>query len=114
VTVNPVLETIFGSRSAAQALLFLQAYGSGHASLIAETYAAPLNPLYMQLRRFEANGVLVSRTVGRTRVFEFNPRNPTVRNLRDFLDAELELLPDDEVKKYYRQRRRPRRTGKGL
>lgn len=112
--MTPVLEAIFGSRSAAQTLLFLQAYGSGHASRIAETYSVPLNPIYMQLRRLEANGVLVSRSVGRTRVFEFNPRNPTVRNLREFLGSELELLPAEETKKYYRQRQRPRRTGKQL
>jgi hypothetical protein len=31
-----------------------------------------------------------------------------------FLSAELELLPADEVKAYYRQRQRPRRTGKRL
>lgn len=111
--MNPILETVLGSRSATQTLLFLQAYGSGHASRIAATYDVPLNPIYMQLRRLETGGVLVSRMVGRTRVFEFDPRNPTVRHLRDFLDAELELLPDELVKKFYRQRQRPRRTGKG-
>lgn len=110
--MTPVLEAIFGSRSAAQTLVFLEAYGSGHPSRIAETFAVSLNPVYRQLRRLEASGILVSRTVGRTRVFEFNPRNPTVRNLRQFLSAELELLPEDEVKRYFRQRQRPRRTGK--
>lgn len=110
--MSPVVESVFGSRSAAQTLLFLQAYGSGHASRIAETYGVPLNPIYKQLRRLEATGVLVSRMVGRTRVFEFNVRNPTVRNLREFLSAELELLPEEETKRYYRQRQRPRRTGK--
>jgi len=112
--MDPVLETVLGNRSATQVLLFLQAYGSGHASRIAATYDVPLNPVYMQLRRLEAGGVLVSRMVGRTRVFEFNPRNPTVRHLRSFLQAVLESLPDDELKRYYRQRQRPRRTGKGL
>ena len=112
--MNPVLEAIFGSRSAAQTLMFLQGYGSGHASRIADTYGVSLNPIFLQLRRLEANGVLVSRTVGRTRLFEFNTRNPTVRNLREFLAAELELLPEEDVKAYYRQRQRPRRTGKQL
>jgi hypothetical protein len=37
-----------------------------------------------------------------------------VRNLRSFLEAELELLPEEDIKKYYRQRQRPRRTGKQL
>ena len=112
--MTPILEAILGSRSAAQTLLFLEAYGSGHPARIAATYDVPPNPIYRQLRRLEADGVLLSRTVGKTRVFEFNMRNPTVRNLRVFLAAELELLPEDQVKVYYRQRQRPRRTGKRI
>lgn len=112
--MTPVLETVFGSRSAAQVLLFLEAYGSGHARRIADTYEVALRGIQRQLLRMEANGVLVSREVGRTRVFEFNTRNPSVRNLRAFLKAELELLPREDIEKYYRQRQRPRRTGKQL
>lgn len=112
--MNPVLESVFGSRSAAQVLLFLQAYGSGYARGIAGTYSAPLTGIYKQLKRLEANDVLVSRPVGNTRLFEFNERNPTVRNLRTFLEAELELLPEEVVKAYYRERQRPRRTGKRI
>ncbi len=110
--MTPMLEAIFGSRSAAQVLLFIEAYGSGHALRIAETYSVSVSPIQRQLRRLEADGVLISRAVGRTRLFEFNIRNPTVRNLRGFLEAELELLPEEDVKAYYRQRQRPRRSGK--
>lgn len=112
--MTPTLEGIFASRSAAQVLLFLEAYGSGHALRIAKTYEVSLSPIQRQLRRLEIDGVLVSRLVGKTRLFEFNTRNPTVGNLRGFLAAELELLPEETVKQYYRQRQRPRRTGKRL
>ena len=112
--MTPVLESIFGNRSAVQVLLFLEAYGSGHASRIAATYEVSVMAMQRQLRRLEANGVLLSRTVGRTRVFEFNMRNPSVRNLRTFLAAELDLMPEAEVQTYFRQRQRPRRTGKQL
>jgi predicted ArsR family transcriptional regulator len=64
--MTPALEAVFGNRSAVQALLFLEAYGSGHASRIAATYDVPVMAMQRQLRRLEANGVLVSRTVGRT------------------------------------------------
>jgi predicted transcriptional regulator len=110
--VTATLDAILGSRSAAQVLLFLEAYGSGHALRIADTYAVSVSPIQRQMRRLERDGVLVSRMVGRTRLFEFNTRNPTVRNLRDFLEAELELIPEEEARAYYRQRQRPRRTGK--
>jgi len=111
--MSPVLEAVFGNRSAAQTLMFLEAYGSGHALRIAETYGVPVSAIQRQLIRLETGGVLVSRKIGAARVFEFNPRSPSARNLRAFLAAELEALPEDETKRYYRQRQRPRRTGKG-
>lgn len=110
--MTPVLEAVFGNRSAAQVLLFLQAYGSGHALRIAATYSVSVSPIQRQLLRLERDGVLLSRMVGKARVFEFNTRNPTVRNLRDFLETELGLIPEEEAKAYYRQRQRPRRPEK--
>ncbi len=112
--MTPTLEGIFASRSAVQVLLFLEAYGSGHGLRIANTYEVAVSPIQRQLRRLETSGILVSRLAGKTRLFEFNTHNPTVRNLRTFLAAELELLPEETVKMYYRQRQRPRRTGKRL
>jgi predicted transcriptional regulator len=108
----PILEAIFGNRTAANALLFIENYESGYASQIADCYGMSVSLVQDQLRRLEIAGVLISRTVGRTRVFEFNPRNPTVSNLREFLAAEIEGLPDSLVKQYFRKRQRPRRTGK--
>ena len=110
----PALEAVFGNRTAAGVLLFVENYESGYASRIAQTYAMPVSVVQDQLRKLEAAGVLVSRTVGRTRVFEFNPRNPTARRLREFLAAELKALPKGIQKEYFRQRQRPRRTGKRL
>ena len=112
--MNPVLETILGNRSAAWVLLFLEAYGEGHASRIAKTYEVPVMGVQRQLQRLEANGVLISRMVGRTRLFVFNGRSPTVKNLREFLRQELDLLPESDVRRYYCQRQRPRRTGKRM
>lgn len=112
--MTPVLDAIFGSRSAAQVLLFVEAYGSGHASRMATTYDVSVMGIQRQLKRLEAQGIFVSRNVGRTRVFEFNTRLPTVKNLRRFLRDELDQLPEDYIQQYYRQRERPRRTGKEL
>lgn len=110
----PALEAIFGNRTVASVLLYLENYESGYASKIAETYGMPISIVQDQLVKLEVAGVLISQTVGRTRVFEFNPRNPTSKRLRAFLAAELEALPDEIIKKYFRERRRPRRTGKRL
>lgn len=112
--MNPVLEAIFGNRTAAWVLLFLQCYGEGHALRIAKTFNFGLNMTQRQLKRLEEEGVLVSRLVGNIRLFSFNDRNPTVRNLKELLEAELKLLPNEQVQHYFRERQRPRQSGKAL
>lgn len=112
--MNPVLEAIFGNRTATWVLLFLQCYGEGHALRIAKTFGFGLNMTQRQLKRLEEEGVLVSRLVGNIRLFSFNDRNPTVRNLKELLEAELKLLPSEQVQQYFRQRQRPRKSGKAL
>lgn len=112
--MNPALEAIFGNRTAACVLLFLQCYGEGHALRIAKSFGFGLNMTQRQLKRLEEQGVLVSRLVGNIRLFSFNERNPTVRNLRQLLEAELKLLPNDEIQQFFRQRQLPCQTGKAL
>ena len=112
--MTPALEAIFGNRSAASVLLFLENYNSGHASRIAHAYGIPLYAVQKQLQKLEAAGVLTSRKVGRTRVFEFNSRNPMTERLRQFLAAELKALPESITAEYFRDRQRPRRSGKPL
>jgi len=106
------LGVLFGSKVAAYVLLFIEAYGSGHGARIAGTFGTPLNGVRRQLLKFEASGILVSRLIGRTRLFEFNPRSLTAQNLQPFLEAELKNLPRDTYRHYFCQRQRPRRTGK--
>jgi hypothetical protein len=48
------------------------------------------------------------------RLFSFNERNPTVRNLRKLLEQELGALPEDDQQQYFRQRQRPRQSNKPL
>lgn len=110
----PALDALFGSRSAAQCLLFLQNYGEGHARRIATTFEVSHMAIQRQLRRLEDAGIFVSRMVGNTRVFEWNPRGSVVKPLRAFLEAELSALPVDVTRQYFRQRQRPRRSGKPL
>jgi DNA-binding transcriptional ArsR family regulator len=107
-----MLESLFGNRTAERVLLYLENYEEGYARQIASIFGASLNAVQKQLRRFEDGGVLVSRTVGRTRVFTWNPRYPFKAPLRQLLSAALEHLPQSEIRAYYRQRRRPRRSGK--
>ena len=77
--MNPVLESVLGSRSATLLLLFLENYGEGHASRISKTFDVSVMGVKRQFNRFEENGVLISRMVGSSRIFSFNERNPTVK-----------------------------------
>lgn len=112
--MNPVLEALFGNRTAACVLLFLQCYGEGHAQRIANTFGFGLNMTQRQLKRLEEQGVLLSRRLGNMRLFSFNERNPTVRNLCTLLEAELAALSEDDQQQYFRQRQRPMQTSKAL
>lgn len=112
--VSPVLEALFGNRTAACVLLFLQSYGEGHAMRIAGTFGFGLNMTQRQLKRLEAEGVLLSRRVGNVRLFSFNQRNASVRNLQHMLEAELELLPEEVQQRFFRQRQRTRLSNKAL
>ena len=112
--MNPVLDALFGNRTAACVLLFLQCYGEGHAQRIAKTFGFGLNMTQRQLKRLEEQGVLVSRRLGNMRLFSFNERNPTVSNIRKLLEVELAALPEDDQQHFFRERQRPRQSTKPL
>lgn len=109
------LEVLFGGQAAAKVLLFLENYGEGYASWIAKTYEMPVSEVQKQLRKFEETGILVSRMVGTSRMYTWNPRDPALEGLRQLLKSTLDYgIPKNRIEKYYRQRRRPRRQGKPL
>ena len=57
---------------------------------------------------------MLSRRLGNMRLFSFNERNPTVRNLCTLLEAELAALSEDDQQQFFRQRQRPMQTSKAL
>ena len=101
--MNPLLEALFGNRTASCVLLFLQCYVEGNAQRIATTFSFGLNLTQRQHKRLEEQCVLVSRRVGNLRLFSFNGRNPTVRNLSPFLEGELATVPEAAQQQYFRQ-----------
>ena len=102
---------LFGSKSAYQVLMYLENYEEGYASQIAKSFGMSLSQVQNQLKKFEQVGLLVSRAVGSARYFSFK-RGPVVDALRIFLRSMLESLPEATIRKFYRERRRPRRFGK--
>lgn len=109
-----MLENLFGNQTAEKVLLYIVNYGEGHTSGIAQTFDIPKSQVRKQLIRLENGGILIGRNIGNIRMFQVNPRCSYKRELESLLEKALSLVPEAEKEKYYRQRRRPRRTGKEL
>ena len=107
-----MFQVLFGNVVAEKVLLYIANYGEGYINKIAKIYGIAPSQVQKQLKRLEEGGVLVSRLTGNLRVFTFNPRFALRKELLALLEKELELLPKETVQKYYRERTRPRRTGK--
>ena len=109
-----MLEPILGSTNAERVLIFIFARGKGYAREISRFFETGFNPIHAQLERLEFGGVLVSQKIGKTRVFEFNPRYPFLNELRAILEKNLSFYPEMDREKLMMNRRRPRRSGKKL
>jgi len=109
-----VLEGLFGNRTVEKILFSLQTYGEGYATGMARLYNEPVNKIQQQLKRLENGGIVVSRLIGRTRIYTLNPAYPFIKELAALIERALQFVPTGEAERYYRRRTRPRRTGKPL
>ena len=107
-----MLEGIFGNKTAEKVLLHLFHYGEAHASAIAHDFEMALNPVRQQLNRFELAGVLVSKEMGRSRIYSFNPKSPLTRSVKELVEIAYNSISLKEREKIFQSRRRPRRKGK--
>lgn len=109
-----MIEALVGNSTAEKILLYITNYGEGYISGIAETFQISKSQVSKQLLRLENGGILVARPKGSLRIYTFNPRCFYKNELEDLLKKILSQIPRDDLEKYYRQRQRPRRTGKTL
>ena len=109
-----MLEPLLGSLSCERVLVFILARKEGYAREIARSFDTDLDPVQKQLEKLEVGGVLVSRTAGKTRLYEFNPRYPFLKELKDLLEKAMTFYPAEEPERLIMVRRRPRRKGKPL
>jgi hypothetical protein len=109
-----MIEVLLGSRNAERVLIYIFSRQEGYAREIARFFQADLKSIQKQLDKLEAGGVLVSREVGRTRPYAFNPRYPFLRELKDLLEKALSFYPVKDREELMMNRRRPRGRGKAL
>ncbi len=109
-----MLQPLFGSEYREKTLIFILRRENGYAEEIAQFYDTDFTQIRKQLDGLEAGGVLVSRTIGRTRLYQFNPRYPFLNELKDLLEKALSYYPASIKERLALKRQRPRRRGKPL
>lgn len=109
-----MLEGLFGNVIIEKILFFLYVYGEGYPLGMARVFGVPVNRIQQQLKRLELGGIVVSRLMGKVRLYTFNPRFPFLKELKALVAQAYEFVPEKEKDKYYRLRTRPRRAGKPL
>jgi DNA-binding MarR family transcriptional regulator len=107
-----MIETIFGNVTAAKVMLYLFHYGEAYASGIANDMAITLSQVQKQLDRFEEAGILVSKSMGKVRVYTFNPKLGVTKKLKELIQIFYESIPLEQREQMFTVRRRPRRKGK--
>jgi len=108
------LQSLLGSESCEQVLIFILARQKGYPLEIANFYLVSKLPIQKQMSKLEVGNILVSHTVGRTRVYQFNPRYPFLKELKALLQKALSFYPEQIQEELMMNRRRPRRAGKPL
>ena len=71
-----------------------------------------LTPVLKQLNKFELAGVLVSKEIGKSRLYSFNPKSAFTKPIKEMLKIVYDSIPIKEKEKIFNKRRRPRRKGK--
>ena len=106
------LDQLFGSVTTKRILLHLFHYGEIHAGGIAQDFNSSVTPFARKLNSLEEEGILVSRLVGRTRLYQLNPKSAYTNALRKLVEVAYETMPLTEREKVFHVRRRPRKKGK--
>ncbi len=94
-----MLTPLLGTENSERVLIFLLARNEGYAREIAQFFDTNLYAIQRQLDKLEVGGVLVSRMVGRTRLYQFNPRYPFLNELKQLLEKAFSFYSEDSTRK---------------
>lgn len=109
-----MIEVLLGSKNAEKVLIYIFSREEGYPREVARFFNTDLKSIQKQMDKLEAGGVFVSREVGRTRPYVFNPRYPFLVELKSLLEKALSFYPQEEQDELIMNRRRPRARGKAL
>lgn len=107
-----MLDKLLGSETAMKIMLHLIHYGEVYPTAVAKDYEISLSGVQKQFERFENAGVLVSKLVGRTRVYFFNKKSPITKHFIELVKVYYDGLSLEDKEVLFSKRRRPRRKNK--
>ena len=111
---NNMLEALFGTKNRELTLQYLVVFKEGYARKIAKYFNAALPSIQNQLKHFEEGGLVLSKMVGRTKVYFLNPRYAFLQELMALLEKARLYYKPELKDKLEMQRKRPRRADKPL
>lgn len=79
----------------------------GYAREIAKFFETDINQIQKQLERLEADNVLQSKKIGKTRLFNLNLGYPFINELNTLLEKAFSLYPKEEKEKWNRFEQKP-------
>jgi predicted ArsR family transcriptional regulator len=109
-----MLEGIFGNKTAEKILIHIMHYGEIHAAAIARDYSISENQVRNQLDRFENANIIISKVIGRARLYRFNPKSPYSKAVQEIIKIAYNSIPLSEKENLFKIRRRPRKKGKDI
>ncbi len=109
-----MIEVLLGSKNAERVLIYIFSREEGYPRELARFFNTDLKSIQQQMDKLETGGVLVSRQVGRTRPYRFNPRYPFLKELKKLLEKALSFYSQNEQDELMMNRRRPRAKGKAI
>lgn len=107
-----MIEVIFGNKTAAQVMLYLFHHGEAYANGIAKDMGITLSQVQKQLDKFEQGNVLVSKKLGTTRIYTFNPKLGITKKIKDLIGEFYQAIPLESREEMFNTRRRPRNKDK--
>lgn len=111
-----MLENLFGNPVIEKILFFLLVNEKCYPSQLKSAFDTPLYSFQRALDRLERGGIVVNHRLGKTLIYQFNPRYPFIKELKAFLQKAYDTFPGEIKEKNYEPivRKRPRKLGKPL
>lgn len=111
-----LFDALFGNATVEKVLLFLLVNERCYATQICHCMGGALTPIQQALQRLEKGGIITSELEGKTRLFQFNPHYPFLRELQALLKQGYQQLAIHDQQVYYCPKRgySQRRKNKGL